>query len=173
MNKKELQARDLRPDVQPLLGYHLLEGLSSSGKGNVTHRSWQLRCRRHPQVTQLVQLLLVGHEESLPMPTDHRGRARHVPDQMAGQGSSRPLADRLIGLPTWVAARGARGRETPIRMRSLGANLGATRADDFGRPRMCSNDLTATLRRVAPSTDQDWCSRRSGYCWAWVPQTRK
>jgi hypothetical protein len=30
-----------------------------------------------------------------------------VPDQVAGQGSSRPLADRLIDLPTWVAARSA------------------------------------------------------------------
>src|SRR6266487_3678752 len=39
-----------------------------------------------------------------------QGRARHVPDQGVGQGSSRPLADKLIGLPTWVAGRSVGGR---------------------------------------------------------------
>jgi hypothetical protein len=47
------------------------------------------------------------------------GRARHVPDQVVGQGSSRSLADKLIGLPTWVAARNGRGRSSLIRMRSV------------------------------------------------------
>jgi hypothetical protein len=41
-----------------------------------------------------------------------QGRARRVPDQVVGQGSSRLLADRLIGLPTWVGACGARDRKT-------------------------------------------------------------
>jgi hypothetical protein len=48
-----------------------------------------------------------------------RGRARCVPDQVVGRGSSRLLADRLIGLPTWVAARGARVRGILIRKRSV------------------------------------------------------
>ncbi len=48
-----------------------------------------------------------------------QGRARHVPDQVVGQGSSRPLADRLIDLPTRVAARRARDRGTLIRIRSV------------------------------------------------------
>jgi hypothetical protein len=39
-----------------------------------------------------------------------RARARYVPNQVVNQGSSRPLADRLMGMPTWVAARSARGR---------------------------------------------------------------
>jgi hypothetical protein len=34
-----------------------------------------------------------------------RGRARRVPDQAVNHGSSRPLADRLIGLPTWNPER--------------------------------------------------------------------
>jgi hypothetical protein len=38
------------------------------------------------------------------------GHARRVPDQVVGQGSSRPLADSLIGLPAWAAARNGRGR---------------------------------------------------------------
>src|SRR5215510_3128322 len=48
-----------------------------------------------------------------------QGRARHVPDQVVGQGSSRSLADKLIGLPTWVAARSGQGRASLIRMRSV------------------------------------------------------
>jgi hypothetical protein len=36
-----------------------------------------------------------------------QNRARHVPDRMVGQGSSRLLADTLIGLPTITAGRPA------------------------------------------------------------------
>jgi hypothetical protein len=56
-----------------------------------------------------------------------------VPVGAAGRGLSRPLADRPIGLSPWVTARSGHGRDSLIRMQSLGANKGATRANDFIR----------------------------------------
>ena len=47
------------------------------------------------------------------------GRARHVPDQVVGQGSSRSLADRPASPPTWIAAHSGHGRASLIRMRSV------------------------------------------------------
>jgi hypothetical protein len=38
------------------------------------------------------------------------GRARYVPDQVVGQGSSRSFTARLASSPTCVAARSVRGR---------------------------------------------------------------
>ena len=58
-----------------------------------------------------------------------------MPDRVVSQGSSRLLADNPADLPTWVAAPSVGGRSSLIRMRSLGANLGATRANGFPRRR--------------------------------------
>ncbi len=44
--------------------------------------------------------------DKLPIPPDYMV----VPDRVVGQGSSRSLADNLIGPLTWVAARSASGR---------------------------------------------------------------
>jgi hypothetical protein len=61
----------------------------------------------------------MGNHGRLAQAYGSQGRARHVPDQVVGQGSSRPLTDRPTSLPTWVAARSARGRGTLIRKRSV------------------------------------------------------
>jgi hypothetical protein len=81
-------------------------------------------------------------------------------NQVVSRGSWRSLENTPTNVPAWVGACDGGHRDSLIGMWSLGANLGATRANDF--PRQANGYGQAGGDLASSRTDPDDAERLTG-----------